>query len=142
MSRDRFESSILKGNCNRVAAEVMDGSVDPAPQRIHSMRGYRASRPARRIGAPKFIASKESPIQLHHRALISARSALVEAAPSTKVTPPSAAARALESTSPTGAAQVRPAMGLIRELILALHKRARKLHSDFLLGSHNHEARP
>lgn len=67
-----------------------------------------------------------------HRALISARSALVEAAASKEVTPPTAAAWALESTWPTGAAQVRPAMGLIRELILKLDERARKLHSDFL----------
>ncbi len=33
-------------------------------------------------------------------------------------------------------------MGLIRELILKLDKRAWELHSDFLLGSHNCEARP
>ena len=67
-----------------------------------------------------------------HRALVSARSALVEEATSKEVTPPTAAARALESTWPTGAAQVRPAMGLIQELILKLDERARKLHSDFL----------
>ena len=77
-----------------------------------------------------------------HRALISARSALVEAAASKEVTPPTAAAWALESTRPTGAAQARPAMGLIRELIPKLDERARKLHYDFLIGSHNREARP
>jgi hypothetical protein len=76
------------------------------------------------------------------RALISACSALLEASTSKEVTPPTAAARALKPVWPTRPAQVRPAMGLIRELILKLDERVRKLHSDLLLASHKCETRP
>jgi len=52
------------------------------------------------------------------------------------MTASSAAARALEPVRPTGTTQVRPAMGVIRELVLKLDECARKPHCDFLLGSH------
>jgi hypothetical protein len=48
-----------------------------------------------------------------------------------------AAAWANEPIWPAGAAQKRPAMFFIRELVLKLNERTRELHSDFLLEARN-----